>query len=383
MAVHPWQYDTAGAAVFAPGAIDALADQRPVRKASRILLISDAGVRAAGITDRAQHALGDKVALVTDDVVPDADVEHIDATAARAKEAGVDGIVAVGGGSVIDTAKCVAAVLTKGGSIVDYEGFATIRSKVTPIVCVPTTAGTGAEATQFAVVAHRGEGRKVIVSDRSLVPTLGLLDPEVVRGLPRAHTASTGVDALTHAVEALGSRMRNPVGTALALDAAAQIAGGALERSLAEPDDLDARGQMLTAANLAGVAISMNMLGAVHAFAHALGALKGVPHGVANGIFLAPVMRLNVEKARRSYARLGLALGGSGDAGALSGYAIAQVERLVHEVAGIPDKLGDVDVTEDDVDRFADLVLADPDLATNPVQINEKDRIIEIIRSRM
>jgi alcohol dehydrogenase len=383
MTTHPWKYDTAGAGVFGAGAIDALGDQRPVKKASKVALLSDAGVRAAGITERAERALGGKVALLVEDIVPDADVAHIDATAARAKEAGVDTIVAVGGGSVIDSAKCVAAVLTKGGSIADYEGFATIRSRLTPIVAVPTTAGTGAEVSQFAVVAHRAEGRKLILSDRSLVPALGVLDPEVVKGLPPEHTAATGVDALTHAIEAMASRMRNPVGSALALEAAQMIVGGALERSLAEPDDLDARGAMLTAANLSGVAISMNMLGAVHAFAHALGAAKGVPHGVANGIFLAPVMRMNLEKARGAYTRLGAALGGSGDDTKLAGYAIAEIERVVHKVAGIPEKLSEVDVTEADLDPLAELVMADPDLSTNPVQIHDKARVLEILRARL
>src|SRR5690606_31098978 len=145
----------------------------------------------------------------------DGDAEHIFALAEEARTAAVDAIVAVGGGSVIDTAKSVAALLAKGGRLQDLDGVATVRSKLLPLVAVPTTAGTGAEATQFVVVADRQAGRKIILSDNSLVPALAVLDPELVLGLPANVTAATGVDALTHAVEALGSRMRNPFGSAL------------------------------------------------------------------------------------------------------------------------------------------------------------------------
>jgi len=383
MSTHPYQYSAAGNAVFGPGVTDALTKQRPLKKASRVLVLSDAGVTAAGITERVQKALGDKCALTETGVVPDASVAHIEETATRARAENIDAIVAVGGGSVIDTAKCVAAVIAKDASLESLEGFATVRAKLMPVVCLPTTAGTGAEASQFAVVMHREQGRKLIISDVSLVPALGVLDPELVVGLPAAVTAATGVDTLTHAVEALASRMGSPFGAALAMDAARRVAAGALERSLAEPGDLDARGEMLTAANLAGVAISMNMLGAVHAFGHALGALKGVPHGVANGIFLVPVMRMNMAKARPAYAHLGRALGGSGDEESLAEHAIAEVQRVVHDVAGIPERLVDLDVTEADVDAFAALVMKDPDLPTNPVRIKEVQQVTELIRARL
>lgn len=382
--VTPFQHVSPGAVSFGPGLSAALAEQRPLRKAERVLVVSDAGVRDAGLLERVTKGLGDKVALVDDSVRPDGDAEHVNTLAQRAKDASVDAIVALGGGSVLDTAKAVAALLAKGGRVQDLEGFATVRARLLPLVAVPTTAGTGAEATQFVVVADRQAGKKLIISDTSLVPALAVLDPELVVGLPRAVTAATGVDALTHAVEAIGSRMRNPFGTALALEAARVIvADDGLARCLEEPSDLAARGRVLTAACLAGQAISTSMLGACHAFAHGLGALKGVPHGVANGLFLVPVMRLNLEKARPTYARLGLALGGQGDETALAEHAIACVERVVHEVAGVPRRLADVDVGEADLPALTALVMADPDLATNPVQITEASRVEEVLRARL
>lgn len=382
--VHPFSHVSPGTVAFGPGLSASLAEQRPLRKAARVLVVTDAGVRDAGLLERVTKGLGDKVALVDDTVRPDGDAEHVNVLAGRAKEAGVDAIVALGGGSVLDTAKSVAALLAKGGRIQDLEGIATVRAKLLPLVAVPTTAGTGAEATQFVVIADRQAQKKIILSDTSLVPALAVLDPELVVGLPRAVTAATGVDALTHAVEAIGSRMRNPFGTALALEAARTIvADDGLARCLAEPSDLAARARLLTAACLAGQAISTSMLGACHAFAHGLGAAKGVPHGVANGLFLVPVMRLNLEKARPAYAQLGLALGGQGDETALAEHAISCVEQLVHDVAEVPRRLSAVGVTEADLPALTELVMADPDLATNPVQITEAARVEEVLRARL
>lgn len=372
MRIRPFQHPPSSSVAFGPGIAAHVGTQGPLKKAARILVVTDAGVKKAGVLDKLLPGLGDRAVLVDDGAVADGDVNHIDGLAARAKELGVDAILAVGGGSVIDTAKCVAAVIAKGAGIASLEGIATIRTRLLPIIVVPTTAGTGSEATQFAVVKDRAEGKKRILMDLSLVPTHSVLDPELLVGLPRAVTAATGVDAITHAVEAIGSRMANPVATALAVEAVRiLVVEQALERSLAKPDDLEARGASLVAANLAGQAISSAMLGACHAFAHALGALKGVPHGVANGVFLVPVMKLNVEKAKVAYAQLGAALGGTGDVGVRAAFAVSEVERVVHGVAGIPRTLAELGVTAADVDALVKLTMADADLATNPVALDE------------
>jgi alcohol dehydrogenase class IV len=383
MSAKPYAHYAPGQITYGPGAASALGKQRPVKKMSRVLVVTDAGVKAAGISERVLDALGDKAVLIDDETRPDGDCGHINALAEKAKAAEVEGVVAIGGGSVIDTAKAVGVVLAKGGKIQDYEGFATIRGKLPPIVAIPTTAGTGAECTQFIVVYDAEKKRKLIISDLSVVPSHAVLDPELVTRLPREHSAATGVDALTHAIEALASRMRNPFGTALATEAARIILEGGLERSLAQPDSVKARGEMLSAACLAGQAISTSMLGACHAFAHALGAYKQVPHGVANGLFLVETMRFNFEKSTPVYARLGRALGGQGDDTKLAWHAVSLVEKAVHGIAGIPEKLSEVGIVEDDLDPLADLVMADPDLATNPVQLNEKSRALEVLRSRL
>lgn len=380
--VIPYQHLPSGHVVFGAGAASALSEQRALRSAARVLLLSDAGVAAAGLVARVQRGLEGRVALVDTGVVPDGDARHVEELAGRAQEAGVDAIVALGGGSVIDSAKGVAVVMARGGPLSQWEGLARVRARLLPIVAVPTTTGTGSECTQFAVVLDREQRRKIILIDQSLVPGTAVLDPELVLGLPREVTAATGVDALTHAVEALASRMRNPFGVSLAAEAARMlVCDGVLARCLVAPDDLEARGRALSAAALAGQAVSTCMLGACHAFAHALGARFGVAHGVANGLFLPRIMRFNLPRARVAYARLGQTLGGQGDESALAEHAIAQVERVIHEEAGIPRHLRDLDIPADALEGLAALVLSDPDLATNPVQLTERERVVEILQS--
>lgn len=384
MSVRPFQFQSAGAVSFGPGLATQLAEQRPLKKTSRVAVVTDAGVEAAGLSGRVLEGLGDKVAFVDNKAVPDADADHVRALAARLKAENVEAVVAVGGGSVLDTAKTAAAVAATDRSLDDLEGFAKVRARLLPLVAVPTTAGTGAESTQFSVVKDHGRKHKHILTDMSLVPALAVLDPELLTSLPAHITAATGVDALAHAIEALASKAANPVADALALEAVRRIIEDrALSRSISQPSDVAARGEMLVAANLAGQAISSAMLGACHAFAHALGAGWSVPHGVANGLFLGPVMRLNLEKAEAKYAMLGRVLGGTGTSRALAEHAIDRVEDLIHVVAGLPTQLTEVGVLPKDLDALADGVMADPDLITNPVRITDKSHVLAMLEARI
>ena len=382
--MQQYQYQSASQILFGRGASKKIKDVRPLRRVSRILCMSDVGVESAGILEPIQDALSEITVLTDTGVKPDGSVAHIDALAQKAKEHEVQAIVAIGGGSVMDSAKAVAAVLCKGGSIADYEGFATIRSTLMPTVCVPTTTGTGAEATQFVVVHDHNTGAKRIISDLSLVPTLAVLDPDLVMNLPREIAVSTAADALTHAIEALGSRMANPLGNAMAMEALRlMLSENSFEDSLRAADYEEARGRMLTAANLAGQAISASMLGACHAFAHAFGAVKQTPHGFANGLFLGSVMRFNLEKAEKAYAQIGSLLGIQGSAGKKAEAAIAEVERLLHQVAEIPGTLSFLEITPAERQLLVEQVMADPDLRTNPVSIRDSQIVDDWIARAM
>jgi alcohol dehydrogenase class IV len=380
---RPFQHTPSPPVIFGVGAAVTLADKTLLKKAQRVVVVTDKGVRAAGLLPPLLEPFGSRVALVDDDCVPDADCAHVDALAARAGGLGADAVLAIGGGSVMDTAKGVVAALAKGASITTLEGVATIRAKTLPLVCVPTTSGTGSEATQFAVLKDREAQRKRIYVDASLVPALAVLDPSLVVGLPRAATAATAVDALTHAIEAVGSKMRNPIGTALATEACRLLlVERALERSLANPADVDARGACLLAAHLAGQAVSTAMLGACHALAHVTGARTGLVHGVANGLFLVDVMRANAAKAAQPYATLARSLGlaaGADEVAAL----VAVVDEFVFGTAALPRRLRDAAPTlrEDDLVHLAAEAMKDPDLPTNPAALDE-GALLSILRAR-
>lgn len=368
MEISPFLHPAASAVVFGPGSAARAGAQGPLKRAARVAVVTDKGVRAAGLLEGPLASLGARAVLIDDGVVPDGDVRHVDDLAGRARELGVDALLAVGGGSVMDTAKGVGAVLTKGKHIAELEGLATIRAALPPLVCVPTTAGTGSESTQFAVIKDHGEGKKRVLMDAALVPACAFLDPTLLVGLPRAVTAATGVDAIAHALEAVASRLKNPIASALAVEALRLLLGeqGALARSLTAPDDVGARGACLVAANLAGQAINSAMLGACHAFGHALGAKKGVPHGVANGVFLLAVLRENLAEARPAYQQAAAALGLRDAEGLLHA-----VEHTVHEIAGIQRTLAALGVGDGDIDGLVQGTLGDADLGTNPVELDE------------
>lgn len=377
--MQPFQHTPSGPSVFGAGAASTVGDKTLLRKHERVLVVTDATVKRAGLVDGVLASLDARAVLVDDGVVADGDVAHTEALAARAKEAGVTAICAVGGGSVLDTAKGVGAVLATGKKLAELEGVAKVRTRLLPLVCVPTTAGTGSEATQFCVVKDQAAREKRILVDTNLIPVLAVLDPSLLVALPAKVTAATAVDGLTHAVEALVSRMGNPVGTALAREAIRLIADDdGLARVLAAPDDVDARGRSLVAAHLAGQAVNTSMLGACHALAHVVGAGFGVAHGVANGLFLVDVMRANTPKAGAAYATLGALLGVDATVDAV----IATIERLVYDTAGIPRRLRDVAaITEHDLPALAAAAAKDPDLPTNPVRLDET-ALLSILRAR-
>lgn len=379
MTIRPFSHQPSSPVLFGVGSSATIAEKTLLKRAAKILVVTDQGVIRAGLLEAIVRPFGTRVFCVDDAVVPDADCAHVDVVAAQGTAAGVDAVLAIGGGSVMDSAKGVCMGMAKGAAVASFEGIATLRKKTVPLVCVPTTAGTGSEATQFAVLMDRQAHKKRIYVDQNLVPALAVLDPALVVGLPAAVTCATAVDALTHALEALGSKMRNPLATAHALEAVRLLlCEGALARSLKNPTDVDARADSMMAAHLAGRAVSSAMLGACHALAHVLGARCGVPHGVANGLFLVPVLQANARTAAEPYARLARALNVA-DVDA----AIALVDDFVHEVAGIPRRLRDAvpSLTQADLPVLAAAAAVDPDLPTNPELLNERG-LLTILQQR-
>jgi alcohol dehydrogenase class IV len=349
--------------------------------AGRVFVITDGVIRGTGLVDGVAAGLeegGLEVAGVFDEVPQDSSTDVVDRCAAAAREVGADSFLAVGGGSVMDTAKVADAVFTHGGTAHEQEGFFLMPRaddgmgrphEIAPLACIPTTAGTGSEVSMAAVIKDPEAKVKLEMADFPLFPRLAILDPESTRTLPPRVAAATGMDAVTHAIESYVSTQSSPHQDARALHALRLIRDN-LERAVATPDDEDARGNMLVAANLA-IAIE---LGSVHAMSHSVGGLFGVPHGVANAIHLPHVIRFNAEGAPEiadRYRDIAEVLGV--DAGPDVGDVLAEhVTELVGRL-GLPTRLTEVGVPESVVPRLVEGAMGDGTTLLNPREVGEEE----------
>jgi aldehyde dehydrogenase (NAD+) len=349
----------------------------------RVLLISDRGIEHAGLLTTVKGVLGSRLKATFLEVPQDSGLDTVDNAVMVGREAGVDAVVSVGGGSVIDTAKAVAICLGAGGKAIDHVGVQMMRGTPLPHVVLPTTAGTGSEVTNCAVIRHAELGRKVYILDDKLIPNAAILDPMLTAGLPRGLTASTGMDALTHAIESIVSKQANPISEGLALQAIRMIAEF-LPAVIERPGELEARVQMQLAASMAGWAFSIAGVGLVHGMSHALGARHGVPHGTANGILLPHVMRFNTEAAGAKLAQVARALGcnGQNEEAAL---ALAGADAVAKLLAGTghPTRLSEVGAKAGDLAACAELALTDGATATNPRAVRSADEVVAVYRQAM
>jgi alcohol dehydrogenase len=349
--------------------------------ASRVLLVTDPIIRATGLVDKVEAGVVDgglELVDVFDDVPQDSSTAVVERCAAAAEEAGADSFLAVGGGSVMDTAKVADAVFTHGGSAREQEGFLLMPREadgmgrpleIAPLACIPTTAGTGSEASMAAVIKDHERKVKLEIADFPLFPRLAILDPECTRTLPASVAAATGMDAMTHAIEGYVSNDWSAHGDARSLHALRLIRAN-LERAVERGEaDEEARGNMLIAANLA-ITIA---LGSVHAMSHSAGAHFGVPHGVANAIHLPHVIRHNAAGAAdiaHRYREIGELFGIEdpeiGDA--LADHITALVGRL-----GLPTRLSQAGVPESGVPALVEGAMGDGTTLLNPREMGEED----------
>jgi len=277
---------------------------------SKVLVITDEGVKIAGLLDKVVSALKSRNinVVVFDKVESDPSLDTIETALDLAKTEKVDALVAVGGGSSIDTAKSVAVLFTNGGELRRFEGLHKISKPGITLLAVPTTAGTGSEVTMFAVITDNQNKRKFTVGSRYLFPTIALVDPELTLTLPPVMTAATGMDALTHAVESYTSKISQPASDALALSAISLISKK-LRVAVLDGDNVLARNDMMKAQLLAGMAFNNSLLGLCHAIASPLGAHFHLPHGLTNAVMLPYVMEYNVPAGPGKYVSISRALG--------------------------------------------------------------------------
>jgi alcohol dehydrogenase class IV len=332
--------------LFAAGALSVLAAELESMGIRRPLLVTDQGLVAAGLAAQAVAACGQAAApAVFDSVTENPLFADVDRGAAWYAREHCDGVVALGGGSVIDTAKMIALLATNPGSVADYAGVRNVaHGPAAPLIVIPTTAGTGSEASPSAGIHPDAVTASVGMGSRHLVPKLAILDPDLTRSLPTRLVAATGVDALSHCIEGFLSKKDIPLGKSIALDGIARVARH-LRRAVADRDDAQARGEMMLAAFAGGAAIGMG-LGPAHAVAIACSD-QGFHHGVLSGIGLVATLDATCaqvpEQAGDIAAALGLQRTGS----------LAQAVASLMRELGLPATLAELNYVPRDVQALA------------------------------
>lgn len=339
-----------------------------------VLVVTDKGVRGLGLADPMLAALGDRV-LVFDAVEADPSAATALAAVAAGREAGVTSVIGFGGGSPMDVAKVVAYLLGSDDDLDGIYGVDQAKGARLPLVLIPTTAGTGSEATPIAILTVGGAEKKGVVA-RPLYADWAILDASLTFGLPRGVTAATGIDAMVHAIEAFTTkRLKNPLSDALAKEAL-RLLGANIRRACDDPANPDVRGAMLLGSHLAGVAFSNAPVAGVHALAYPLGGHFHVPHGLSNALMLPHVLGHNMAAALPLYADLAPILDPSLASVGRQAQAQGLVEALVAIAAdcGVPARLRDVGVKADDLDLLASEAMKQQRLLiNNPCEIDLAD----------
>ncbi|MGA0597488.1 iron-containing alcohol dehydrogenase [Enterovirga sp. CN4-39] len=377
--MKPFTFQTSPNILFEPGAAGKIAETVASFGASQVMLVTDRGVRGAGLTRTAEEALA-KAGLtlsVFEDVVADPPSEVVERAAAQARETGAELVLSIGGGSALDTAKLVAYLAVNDEGLDGIYGVGLAKGKRLPLVLVPTTAGTGSEVTPIAIVTTPTTEKKGVVAPR-LLPDWAILDPELTLGLPAHVTAATGIDAMVHAIEAYTSRHRkNPMSDQLARQALALLSSH-IRTACRDGANLEARSAMLLGSMLAGMAFANAPVAAVHALAYPIGAIFHVPHGLSNALVLMGVMRFNLEaaEAEAAYAELAPILDPSAAGLPRAEAASRFVESLaaICRDCGVPARLSEVGVKEADLPRLAEDAMKQTRLlVNNPREVTYAD----------
>lgn len=347
-----------------------------IKPPSTIMLVSDPGVTKAGLVTPIQRELeqaGYKVMLFNHVSQNPRDHECLEG-AEMFRQEQVACLVAIGGGSPMDTAKAIALLGPNGGTPEDYVEGRKAYDHIAPVICIPTTAGTGSEVTRSSVITLAASHKKITLKDAKLRPTVAILDPELTISLPKEITAATGVDALVHAIEGYSCKVTNPISQAMGARAMTTITEY-LPKAYANGEDLEARAKMLEGSLLAGLCFGSADVAAVHCLAEALGSLYDTPHGIANAVFLPYVMQYNAEENKALHAELAriMAFADQTDSDE------AATEKLVHGLYEFTKKLGIPTlkelsyVKEDDFERIAELAEENNSTPSNVRPITKAD----------
>lgn len=366
--------------IFGEGARKTVANYARTFGARRVLVVSDPGVARAGWVRDVEQSLEEQaIDYVTfTEVSPNPRAEEVMKGAHFYREHDCNVIVAVGGGSPMDTAKGIGIISANGGEILSYEGVDTIHAPIPPLIFIPTTAGTSADVSQFAIISDQQEKVKISIVSKAVVPDVALIDPETTMTMDPFLTACTGVDAMVHAIEAFVSTGAGPLTDMHALDAIRLISGN-LRPLVADPSNLALREQVMLGSMKAGLAFSNAILGAVHAMSHSLGGWLDLPHGLCNAMLLEHVIAYNYPNAADRFKVVAETMG-------LDTRGLNQTEvkaRLMSAVielkrdVGLSQKLAENGVSVSDIPVLSEKAIKDPCILTNPRKSCQRD--VEVV----
>ncbi|MEX0979164.1 MAG: iron-containing alcohol dehydrogenase [Pirellulales bacterium] len=393
-----WTFSSAGQIIFGSGALKHLGEVLKRLNLSRVLVVTDENLVRAGVSDEVKRAIGDRVVLdVFTGGEPEPSLRAADACVAHAKAFNPDGLIGLGGGSNMDLAKISAAALAHGRTPRDYLGENQVPGPTLPLICIPTTSGTGSEVSAAGVFTDQDNNIKAGAMSNYLRPAVALIDPRLTLTCPRKVTADSGIDAMTHAIEAYTAvdladfplppeqfsvyQGRHPLGDCLA-ERAISIIGANLPKAVEKPNDLQAREAMSQGALFAGLAFSNVGVGLVHALEYPIGGLTHCTHGAGNGMLLPWVMRYNLPKRQREFARVAHLLGE--DTTGLSEQqaaerAITAIEKL-NRAIGIPARLCDLGVKAEQIPEIAEKALAIQRIIRVNPRVPTVPEVIELLK---
>lgn len=344
--------------------------------AHRVLLVTDAGIQGAGLDQAYRAALeakGMRVAVFSK-VEPNPTTANVEAGLALAREFGPQALLGIGGGSVLDCAKGINILLKRGGKMADYAGPQQDGAALLPLVAAPTTAGTGSEVSPFLLISDSRTHAKIVCKDWQAIPKVAILDPSLSLTLPPRATLYAGLDALVHGLESYVAKGSQPYTQALALKSIGLVHQN-LPKVMATPSDVEARGNMLLASNLAGMAFALSYLGLSHSLANALTKMRGTPHGLAVGMMLPAVIRFNAPAVGADYAHIARYLLGPDCPAQQQEACLAladSLERMARSL-GMPRSLAELGFQASQIPELVEEAMRQATLKSNPRQPTTQD----------
>ena len=377
------------------GALEEIPDLLASMGVSKPMIVTDPGVRDAGLADIVDEALSGRVkpGALVDEVPPDSELKVVNRLAGIYRKTGCDSIIAVGGGSVMDTAKGVNILVSEeADDLMAFTGAGALKHRLNPLIAIPTTAGTGSEVTVVAVIADHEKNLKMLFTSYFLLPDAAVIDPRMTLTLPAHITAATAMDAMTHAMEAYTCMGKNPLSDAYALEAVELISRNLLN-VVKSPDDAEGRLSLAVAATLAGIAFSNAMVGMVHTLGHSVGAVCGVPHGTCMSILLPYGLAYNLHKTETQVAELLYPMAGAeiyadtpiNNRAEKTIELVRNLNQKLHDATGgihprclkeIRNREGRAVVPYNMLERIAETALGDGSVFYNPEEMDFQDSLM-------